>query len=286
MSDNTLNWPGDLALSKNRPGQVDLTGFKDKLDRFQSDAIDYLYDLEPQSQNLFWVGYFCEASQGEDMEKAFYNAAYRIRKITIPMPKMEIDQNNILRAPIFKNANFTQEISIEWIEDVYHSVQKYHLDWFARWYNRQYDVLRCGVHGKFRKLLLVAYHYVNSDTDSLIEVPAVQPLMIFHVGGLIPLQLPDMTFDYSADQNETPLNMTYKCSRIQWVYSDKVGMGQKADIWGGNKGITGLKSGNGVETWNPQGFESDVSPDKDQLFEQLRIARAATSYQLSEGSIG
>jgi len=281
----------EFRESSNRSGQIDLSQFKDVLDRFQSDAIDYLYDLEPQSQNLFWAGYFCEASEGTAQEKAFYNAAYRIRKITIPMPKMEIDQNNVLRAPIFKNANFTQEVNIEWVEDVYHSVQKYHLDWYARWYNRQYDVLRCGVQGKFRKLLVIAYHYVNSREEKqyLIETPTVQPIMAFHIGGLIPLDLPDMTFDYNSDQNDQALSVRYKCGRVQWAYSDEIGLGQSASIWGtAEQGVQSLdRDKDTILTWNPEGFIQDaLERDGTSLLEKLRITRAATSYQASEGAIG
>jgi len=271
--------------SDKHPGQLDLSQYIDLLDHFQADAIDYLYDVEPQSQNLFWAGYFNEASEGTKEEKAFYNASYRIRKISIPMPKLEVDQNNVLRAPIFKNANFSQEVTIDWFEDVYHSVKKYHLDWYARWYNRQFDVLRCGVAGKFRKLIVVAYHYVNSNDNSLIETPVAQPIMAFHIGGLIPLEIPDMNFDYSSDQNDTPVTIRYKCGRIQWAYSDQIGIGTKADIWGdatnGMKGLTEIK------TWNPNGYQQDGIPkEASSQLEQLRVARAATSFQVSEGMIG
>jgi len=237
--------------------------FLAELDRYQSDGIDYLYDVEPQSQNLFWAGYFRQSMRGNAPLNSFYNASYRIRKIKIPMPQMETEIHNELRLPIFRSANYSQEVSIDWFEDVYHSVQKYHLDWFNRWYNREFDVLRCGLHGKFRQLSVVAYHYINSESKSLIETPIVQPIFAFHIGGLIPASLPDMTFDHSSDQNDSVLSMTYRCGRIQWTYSDKIGYGENDKIG---------------DIWNPYDFVNDGTGNPEvNDFEARRVAREAAA---------
>lgn len=272
------------TLPEIKDGQVDFTSFIPTLESFQADAIDYLYDLEPQSQNLFYAGFFYEAHNSNQLEKAFYNAAYRIRSIDIPMPKMEIDQNNVLRAPIFKNVNYSQEITIEWLEDVYHSVEKYHIDWHARWYNRQYDVLRCGVGGKFRQLTVIAYHYLNSDERSIIETPKVQPIMMFSIGGLIPLDLPNIKFDHSSDQNDSPVSIRYKCGKIQWIYSNEIGVGSNtgSSIMGGANSV----NNDNMRVWKPQSFLEEPQDSQDSQLEQLRIVRSATSVMPSEGSIG
>jgi len=290
MAIDRINFGDAIESGEDNKGQIKFgEEFIQQLDRFQSDGLDYLYEVEPQSQNLFWVGYFRQAGIGERNRgeiKAFYNAAYRIRKITIPLPKLEIDQQNELRAPIFKNVNFPQEISIEWFEDVYHSVKKYHLDWYARWYNRQFDVLRCGVNGKFRQLTLVAYHYINNDHDSLIETPITQPIMAIKVGGLIPLSLPDITFDHGADQNDQAIAMTYKCSAIHWAYSDKIGFGTDSGQLFADG--TGSLPDRDIDIWKPEGFQEEGSVDRsdNSFLEHIRIARAATSHQVAEGAIG
>jgi len=224
MSYSNINF-GELIqptqVSGNNTGQVTfMPEFINTLNAYQSDGFDYLYDLEPQSQNLFWVGYFRQAKDGNGEVKPFYNAAYRIRKITIPMPTLDVENCDDLRAPLFKEAKYKQELEIDWFEDVYHSVRKYHLDWVARWYNRQFDVLRCGVNGKFRQCTVVAYHYINSDVNSIIEVPEIQPIMAFKIGGLVPKDIPDITFDHEKPNNEQMLTMKYQFSLLQWVYSD------------------------------------------------------------------
>jgi hypothetical protein len=274
----------------------------------QWNGVDYLYKIEPQSQNLFFAGYFCEAGASNDTSpnpqdqsgssmKMFYNARYRIRKITIPFPSMEIEYHPELRAPMPKSVNYQNEITIDWFEDVYHSVQKYHIDWFNRWYTREYDCFRCGIQGKFRKLAIVAFHYVNknieSGVDSIVPVPKIEPLFCFVLGGLIPKQIPSMTFDYNADQNDNMLSMTYHCGPIRWIYTSDLGFGDTnpgglfsdnatsamkvANDLPASKNIPFLRASNDTS--------SQVGEDKNSNWEKLRIIRAATYYQAAEASI-
>jgi hypothetical protein len=102
--------------------------FNQVLETYQGNSTDYLFDMEPQSNNLFWAGYFCEGVE-EDRETEFYNACYRIRKITIPMIKLSFDIDKHFQFPMMTEASGGFDVSIEWFEDVYHSVLKYHNDW-------------------------------------------------------------------------------------------------------------------------------------------------------------
>jgi len=224
---------------------------KDIIHGFQGDVVDYLYDMEPQSQNLFWAGYFnCGDNEKfglpinntprENRWHGFINAPFRITKVSIPLPKMQMDAHPVLRIPMFKDISFPQEITIEWKEDVYHSVQKYHADWFGRWYNRQYDVLRCGVQGKFRRLTVVAYNFVNiSNISSFINTPDVQPIMRFDIGGLAPLEFGDMNFDVSADQNDQLVSCKYKFGKLWWTYYDNIQYWKPTGIGNENPNTSG-----------------------------------------------
>jgi hypothetical protein len=273
----------------------------------QWNGIDYLYNIEPQSQNLFFAGYFCEAGAGNSTSpkgdqsassmKMFYNARYRIRKITIPFPSMEIEYHPELRAPMPKGVNYQNEITIDWFEDVYHSVQKYHIDWFNRWYTREYDCFRCGIQGKFRKLAIVAFHYVNKNiadgVDSITPVPKMEPLFCFVLGGLIPKQLPQMTFDYGADQNENMLSMSYYCGPIRWIYSSDLGFGdEQPDSLFDDNATSAMKIASGRKASKYMPFlrgssdaGQEINEDKQNNWEKLRIIRAATFYQASEASL-
>jgi len=46
----------------------------------------------------------------------------------------------------------------------------------------------CGVGGKFRRLTVVGYHYVNNEKNptSIIEAPKIEPIMSINIGGLVP----------------------------------------------------------------------------------------------------
>ena len=292
-------------------GQVNFDNFLEVLNKYQNEAIDYLYDIEPQSNNLFWAGYF---EQGRNI-RAFFNAHFRIRKITIPFPTMTIDNHKELRYPVFKDSTFSQEVKIDWFEDVYHSVQKYHLDWFSRWYNREYDVLRCGVNGKFRTMKVVAYHYVDNG-NSIISAPQPVPIMAFDIGGLVPISIGDsLTFSHDSDDNDKLLSVTYKCGRILWNYSKEIGAGKNVS---GSLFETNIKN-HGKEfdnaLWSPepdssrQVNESAKTQDEDTSKngqskqgntqkdepnnrsketspENVRAYRSLTSHMISEGSLG
>ena len=276
-----------------------------KLDTFSSDIMDYLYEIEPQSQNLFWAGYFCETGDGNDGLRIFYNACYRIKSVSIPMPQLEFEHNKFFRMPVFKGPNFSQEITIEWYEDVYHSVLMYHTNWIERWYNRYYDVLRTGIKGKFRKLFVVPFHFVNSPSDfnSPIEVPRVEPLMAFEIGGLVPKTLPPLKFDYGTDANETPLSITYQCSKVYWAHNidlipdgldpSAFGTGTPPPVGDGENCTSDPNSSERTDAsvttalmakykgWNITNITPDIGCNDDDQHERFRIAR--TLYSLIPG---
>jgi hypothetical protein len=198
---------------------------------------------------------------------------------------LSIEYHPETRSPLVKEVTYNNEISIDWFEDVYHSVQKYHLDWFNRWYSREYDCFRCGIKGKFRKMAVIGFHYRNKNTDSIIPVPEIEPLFAFIIGGLIPKTIPSINFDYSSDGNDQLLSMTYSCGPIRWVYSDKIGEGNnkaKADeLFSYPIGNIDLSSSTILV---PEGKTLDAPTIPGNL-EKFRIIRAATYYQASEGSL-
>jgi hypothetical protein len=257
-------------------GQLDFEPLRSTLESFQSDGIDYLYDVEPQSNNLFWAGFFQEsqAENNSSPARAFYNAHYRIRKINIPFPKLNIEMHKELRTPIFKSAEYEQDITIDWFEDVYHSVHQYHLDWISRWYSRRFDVLRCGTSGKFKQLIVIAFHYVNDqDGPQIIESPKIQPVLAFHLAGLVPKGVPDITLDYTADGNDQMLSIQYKCGVINWLYSDQIGMGYSV----GNINEQTFSFSKGGRVWQPTGYNESNGTSSDYSLEKHRVSRSATS---------
>ena len=262
---------------KDDNGVVDFKDFKKTLEQFEIDQIDYLFDVEPQSQNLFWVGHF---TQGNDL-KTFYNSQFRVRNIKLPDLTYEIDNNDLTKALQFKSVTYDRKVQISWFEDVYHSVYKYHTDWANRWYNKDLDILRCGVNGKFRKLDLVAYHRKNSaNENSIIETPEIEPILVFEITGMAPINIPGMMFDYERDGNDELLTINYACSKIRLLYSKDLasGAGTNANLYKTGDEGSSVASNKGV--WSPKGIvETEVGDDATGR-EGLRIARAlSTSYK-------
>ena len=274
--------------------------FTSKLDTFSSDILDYLYEIEPQSQNLFWAGFFCETGNGDNGLRIFYNACYRIRSIQIPMPGLEFEHQKDYRIPVFKNINYSQEVTIDWFDDVYHSVLMYHTNWVERWYNRYFDVLRTGRKGKFRKLFVVPFHYINSPTDfnSPIEVPVVEPLMAFEIGGLVPKTIPPLKFDYGTDGNDQSLSITYNCAKVYWGHNIELinstlppshfstETQEKPSIQNekAEEDDDELTVDDKYAAWNITNITPDIGIDQENADEKFRIQR--TIYSLIPGTGG
>ena len=187
----------------NKKNSANFTGVDKDIQIYERDVLDYLTDMEPQTQNLFYAGNFLEVGSGSSSIKEFYNAHYRIAGIQLPGISFDMETDKLTRIPIFKACNFEYKITIDWREDVYHSVQKYHEDWMRRWYDRVHDTLRCGVSGKFRSLDLIAYHYTaSSDLATFLEEPEIEPLFWYRIAGMVPISIDGMKFDASSGKND------------------------------------------------------------------------------------
>jgi hypothetical protein len=291
---------GPESLSEYKQIDLDEDSSISDMEFDQYNGLDYLYNIEPQSQNLWYAGYFCEAGDGtpSNSMKMFYNARYRIKKVTIPFPSLEVEYHSELRSPLVKGTQYQNEITIDWFEDVYHSVQKYHLDWFNRWYTKDFDCFRCGIQGKFRKMAVIAFHYVNGNNDSIIPVPKIEPLFAFIIGGLIPKNLPAITWDYNSDGNDSLVSMTYHCNTIRWAYNHTIGFGDtkpktKVDaLFDTNKMSEALNAADGMSTNIPfvrgssdNKISNETGETKLLNAERIRIIRSATYYQASEAAL-
>lgn len=241
---------------------------------FNNDIVDYLYDLEPQSQNLFMVANFMETAtgaQGSEI-KQLYNAQFRVRSIKLPDLSFTVDIDKTTHAPVFSESAYSQEITIDWFEDVYHSIWKYHDDWMRRWYDKTYNVLRCGVAGKFRKLDLIAYHYKVKE-DSIFSDAEPEPLFICKIGGMVPTSLPGQKYDYNNDGNDELLSITYKCARIDFRYNEKFTSKSNAMY-----DTTSKAGAVNADVWSANGINGEgIGRDDSTTLERLRIARAATT---------
>ena len=265
----------------NKKNSANFEGVNKDIQIYERDLQDYLSDMEPQTQNLFYAGNFLEIGSGSDSIKEFYNAHYRIASIQFPGMSFDMETDKLTRIPMFKNCNFEYKITIDWREDVYHSVQKYHEDWMRRWYDRVHDTLRCGVSGKFRSMDFIAYHYTSSsDLAAFLEEPEIEPLFWYRIAGMVPINIEGMKFDASNGKNDELYSVQYMCSKIDLRYNMNF-LSTEGSLYGTTKNAELGKSMNSISVWSPEGINDSFNSEAqaNQNLEKLRLARTlSTTY--------
>ena len=232
--------------------------------KFEIEQEDYIYDLEPQSNNLFFMANFEETSDGVN---SLFNAQYRVQSIDLPNLTYEYETDQLTKVPLIKNGKSSYSVSITWLEDVYHSIYSYHEKWLDSWYDFRHNLLRVGQYGRFRKCSIVTYHYVKSG-DIFNPTYKAQPIMLIQLNGLVPKGLPSLKLSYSEDQSDQLLTLEYLCSDYNIIY---------------NKDFADTNA----EVWNPQlafnaGFSEKQSADHS---EKARIIYATTGLAYSGESL-
>src|SRR5574344_956194 len=197
----------------------------DELNNFEYDGTNYLYDMEPPQNNLFWAGNFSSGvAKGTtngytsgSKKRVLHNAQFRIQSLDFSGPQFTFqDEPNITHMSYPKSVTLNKEVNITWLEDVYHSVQKYNMDWMTNWYDVTADCFTCGPNGKFRKFDLIQFHYKH--TEDNLTTPEVEPLYLITFRGLVPTQFPNYSFNMASSESET-LNITYNVNFIGIYYN-------------------------------------------------------------------
>lgn len=185
------------------------------LDDFQNDILDYLYHLEPPADNLFWAGNFQTFYNESDVKKqiALPNAQFRIKKISFPNAKLKFsDDNKHTFQQFVVGYETVNTVDIEFRDDAYHSIKKYHMDWMKYWYHRKHGVFRVGSIGKLRGLDIVLFHYKGKvENNSLLgRTSTAVPLIEIKLRGLAPQDFSGWTFDTDSPNN----SQTFSCKYV------------------------------------------------------------------------
>jgi hypothetical protein len=218
---------------------------------FEYDASNYLYNLPPKQQNLFWAGNFqiprtdltghtfldprkpsATAAVPADKDPSpnhdayyskFDNAQFRIKSIQFQTPTLEYKHNPVLQTDLISGITIPREVTIVWEEDVYRSVQLYHLNWLKAWYNRDTDQFISGLSfSKIRNLDIVSFQYVNkaihstadNTTQTSMTVPFPEPILLISLLGLKPKTFGNFNFDYGNAGNDEGLSLTYAVNKV------------------------------------------------------------------------
>lgn len=214
-----------MGLSKAHTDYSTNSSIANWIDDWDLQSLEFVNDLDPQSSNLFCLGRFGQydtdaSSKQGDGTMIDIDAQFRIRKIQMPEGvSLDIETDKLTHLPRLKGASYNWEVTIDWIEDVYHNVYFYHTEWQKCWYNRVYDTLTCGVKGKFRFLDVIGFHYKAADDDvsGLVKQPTIEPVLGMRIAGMVPIKIPGITFDYYSDNNDAAFSVTYKCSVVNEI---------------------------------------------------------------------
>lgn len=197
-----------------------------ELQDFQYNGYNYLYDLPPQQNNLFMLDRFYDpynanvTADGYDQTSISpSNIRYRIKKISsIKLPQLNVDSKT-MGGPFRWNYVSTgrsddNQVSIEWVEDAFWSVKRYHMNWMNHWYNRYLDCMIVGQEGKFRNLVFYLFHYKNLNKDTAIPVQKAVPIARFEYKGLVPVNGLDTELGWGDEVNQS-VNITYKYNYLE-----------------------------------------------------------------------
>lgn len=199
MSDTTPT-PNGIIYSKDIP-------------QHERNVIDFLQALEAPSNNLFFASF---------ISSSFADIPYRIAGIKVESPSINYDLNGN-KQPIIKSADYNNEVSITWVEDVYRSVEKFHIDWLNNWYDFNSDCLPIGTNGRFRSIELIGYHYKNIvKGESTIPIMESEPTIWLSIYNLMPQKFSDNGFNFKwGESSEHTITISYKYSEIKPFYYNR-----------------------------------------------------------------
>ncbi len=190
------------------------------LEDFKYNIERYIYDLEPEQDNLFIVTMFSDPKGGDGQFDNENWIQYQIKGVSFEGDNLSFDENyttNFFRTSLVENLNFTKSVTIDWVEDVNRRVYEYHRGWLNCWYSRDSDFIPTGVIGKFRNMRVDVFHYVNINTESFS--PVLTPVKIGEIviNGLIPEKVPQMKMSFDTPNNEGNCSITYRCSQAHFT---------------------------------------------------------------------
>ena len=199
------------------------------LDTFESDLVEFLSHLSPTQPNLFKPGVLSWDS-GNDSGSLSLDCKYRIQSAEFELPSMTWKEDKALGKYLLESVDFQNVVTLEWREDAYRTMQKYHFDWFNKWYNRQENTLVTGVDGKFRTLPLTLYHYTsNNSSNPIFTTPAATEIATITLKGLRPKTFGKFKLSQAEDNVGEILSCSYIVKNIIIDYASATNNTTKAD---------------------------------------------------------
>lgn len=189
--------------------------------------INFLYNLEPAQDNMFICSVITpiekEAKSDGTLEtnnsfgtsfnglqsRTLYTAPYRLLSADFSLPTIDVEFDPRTRTTYLKGVTYNQKFTMTWADDCFHSVRKYHHDWFNCWFQREKDAFVSGIgesnpeglNGRFRAFKIFMYHMVH-DKDGKV-IPNIWG--VIDVGDAFPINLGKVSL------GEDPGDSKYTC---------------------------------------------------------------------------
>ena len=202
------------------------------LEGLEWSGVNYLYNLEPKANNLFYVGNLSTSgnqiwgnSENEKQpEIPLPNTRFRVHKISFPFTKLDFDGPNLemgIPTPLISGVKRATSCSITWIDDERKLVERYHHIWMRSWYRRETGLLKNGAINKFRNLRVYPFRYVTKHVEATPYLSTmVKPQVLYEIKlfNLVPTNIQSVEYDMNEPGDalvtyEYNLNMSLSTSR-------------------------------------------------------------------------
>lgn len=172
---------------------------------FEFKGNEYLFNLDPATGNLFYLDSIkisAATTEGKDISGDSNPLRYRVKSLKLDNTiGIEYDQNRVLLPgnPIcVTGIKEAHSVTIEWVEDSFFRVQKFHQDWISKWF--QNKTLIDGRDGKLIDFHFIVFYFDN-ENGSLS--PVLKPKTSYEITlkGCAPTDLSDFSFSYDEQDN-------------------------------------------------------------------------------------
>ena len=172
---------------------------------FEFKGNEYLFNLDPATGNLFYLDSIKiskEATESTENNNIINPLRYRVKSLKLDNTiGIEYDQNKVLLPgnPIcVTGIKEAHSVVIEWVEDSFFRVQKFHQDWIGKWFKNK--TLIDGRDGKLIDFHFIVFYFDNTGGNL---APALKPKTSYKIElkGCAPTDLSDFSFSYDEQDN-------------------------------------------------------------------------------------
>ena len=172
---------------------------------FEFKGNEYLFNLDPATGNLFYLDSIKiskEATESTENNTIINPLRYRVKSLKLDNTiGIEYDQNRVLLPgnPIcVTGIKEAHSVVIEWVEDSFFRVQKFHQNWINKWF--QNKTLIDGRDGKLIDFTFIVFYFDNTGGNL---APALKPKTSYKIEltGCAPTDLSDFSFSYDEQDN-------------------------------------------------------------------------------------